>query len=207
MNKDEKIEVMFESILAELEKLTKALQNSTNLSNDDSETFKILEAINKLGDKISDQEESIDLGDLERKMESIKEAIESKGNSFIAKEKHHHYFWFFPDLKEWFGMISRAKFTWFLAVILVISLGFNYYFGKDYQSIQDANNKYDYLKFSDQPISTKELDSLWQDENWRGEKMEFLESERDKAFTEEEKEKRLEELRKELHNLEREEPK
>ena len=207
MNKVEKIEVMFESILAELEKLTKALKDSSSHMDDSDDGLKILDAINELQDKLTAQKVSVDLGDLEQKFETIRKDIESKGSSFVTKEKHHHYFWFFPDLKEWFSMISKAKLIWFIAIVLAVSLGLNYYFGKDYQSLRNTTNKYDLLKFSDQPISIQELDSLWKDEQWRKEKLEFIEAEREKALFDTEKKQRLEELRNELNNLEEEEKK
>jgi len=202
MNREEKIEIMFESILSELEKISNSLKDSQPDEIQENHSHEINNLVEKLQEQMANLKVTPDTTDLEQKIESLKSQLGNQGGSFVTKEKHHHYFWFFPDIKGWLTLINKAKVTWFFGVVLVISLGLNYYLGKDFRSLQETQDKYEYLKFSKDPFSIPELDSMWRNDDWRNEIINFVESERAKVTSQEEKRKRLEKLRKELDSLE-----
>lgn len=184
MKREEKIEVMFESILVELEKLSKAKPSSDAESKDKSISDPIQESVSDemldLLKSINDRMRNLDLNaeyfeSLESRIEDLPSRLHPQNTITQSKKDHHHYFWFFPDLKGWLTLIKKGKVTWVLGILLIASLSVNYYLGKDYNSLKEQDQKYNYLKFSNDKVSPTELDSLWEIKSYREEKLALIE--------------------------------
>ncbi|XOV94600.1 MAG: hypothetical protein ACFHWX_07830 [Bacteroidota bacterium] len=174
MKKEEKIEVMFESILLEMEKISKSISNnkfedvineSVIEESSTDQIFDQLEGINKRLDRLNIKKDN--LGSIDAKLHDIKWRIENAEHIPKSKSESFHYIWFFPDLKGWLTLINKGKVAWISVVLLLLSMGLNYYMGKDYFFLKGQNSKYKYLKYSHYDIPLSELDSLWEIERYR----------------------------------------
>ena len=181
MKKEEKIEVMFESILLEMEKISKSISNKNFEEKiedsviDESSTDQIydqLESVNKRIDKLNVMADH--LGPINANLHDIKWRIENAEHIPKGKRESFHYIWFFPDLKGWLSLIKRGTVAWLSIALLILSVGINYYLGKDYFYLKEQDSKYQYLKLSGDKIPLDELDSLWNIKSFRDSKLAFI---------------------------------
>ena len=145
--KDEQLEIWFEAIETQLKEIQKKLAASSAAGADHQQVQVALdEFISKLKNiKVSVPQQ--DLGPLTAKLDNLLSEAKRISQPIKAEiVRTEHYFFFFPDLKDWLARMKRAKFVWILAVLLTLSVIGNFYLGSNYGQLKDSDYKYRYLK-------------------------------------------------------------
>ncbi|XOV92101.1 MAG: hypothetical protein ACFHWX_18070 [Bacteroidota bacterium] len=168
MKKEEKIEVMFESILLELEKITKNI-SSKKLEDDiedavieESSTDQIYDQLNEIKQRIGSINIGISqVGQINGRIDDLKRMLSHPEYVQKNQSETHHYFWFFPDLKGWISLIKRGSVAWIAVLMLILSGALNYYMGKEWFHLKGQDTKYEYLRIKGDTETITTLDSLW----------------------------------------------
>lgn len=104
---------------------------------------------------------SAELQEIKKQITGIRNDLNNTQSPSAAVQKHH-YFWFFPDMKEWLNTLRRGKFVvllslFSLALLTVILLNY-----PDYKGYQEGYYKYQYLfHASEDSESLKRYDEEW----------------------------------------------
>jgi len=139
---EEKIKLMLESIITDVELIEK---NTRGL--DVKALKKELKAISqKAGASVPNR---TGLEALEQKVTDIQNSL-TGSTGFSKQVNNHHYFWFFPDLKEWLQLARRGLPLMVLAIISLLLAGFMAFKYTDYQTYRDNSYKYQYLYYASQ---------------------------------------------------------
>jgi len=92
-----------------------------------------------------------------------------------AAVQKHHYLWFFPDLKEWIGILRRGKFVVLLSLLSLALLTVILLRYPDYKDYLESYYKYQYLFYaSDDAESLKKYDQEWDVDSVRLIRMEWV---------------------------------
>ncbi len=177
MTREEKIEVMFESILLELEKITNALgkgsigkvQNPGSLLEN-----KFDDLLLKLG-AIKIPVYKPDLNPIQKKLDEIMETL-TNGNVESIHAKNLR----FPS---WFFRTRSNKIGWMFGLLFLASIGFNYYMAKDFDRFRQNHFKYLFIYHSGNKEYLQELDSLWQIDSQREQRLQFIKDNQTNEFT------------------------
>lgn len=201
--KDEQLEIWFEAIETQLKEIQKKLATAPAAGADQQQVQVALdEFINKLKNiKVSVPQQ--DLGPLAAKLDDLLNVTMRISQPIKAEiVRTEHYFFFFPDLKDWLARMKRAKFVWILAVLLTLSVIGNFYLGSNYGQLKDSDYKYRYLKSFGGNGVKDTINRL--DRSWPNIETKFI-----KAIEEQEaitnttvnKQQRIQDLQKELDSL------
>jgi len=163
MKQEEKIEVMLEAIFKSLEQISKKLEREPGGEElagikEDLEDF-----TNKLAQIPAPNRRELNI--LNEKLNTLIERSAYQKSPYTSSEervKHHHYFWFFPDVKEWLMMVRSSSIGWVLGGVLLLSVGLNWYLGKDYYRFRESDLKYQFIKHAGNEDYIWDLDSAWQ---------------------------------------------
>ncbi len=203
MKQEEKIEVMLEAIFKSLEQISKKLDQGGVA--DSEELVEMKESFERLAEKLGNApgpSASRELSTLDKKLNVLIERGAYQPSSNQGEEKHHHYLWFFPDLKGWLQMVQSSRVAWILGMLLIISVGFNLYIGKDYFRYQESDQKYQFMKHTGNLDYVHELDSIWEIDSLRKAWMEFSAEEEAVLQAEVQNQRKKMDLRRQLDSLE-----
>jgi hypothetical protein len=163
MTKEEKIEIMFESILSELEKIDKHLIDKKPgiVQNDASDpTGELKMLIDKLGSiKIPFNNHAT--SQVIEKLDKLLSIVSSSVDSQIIKERNHLKSGSTLTLKKSSFGFNIKRLTRLIIILLIGSFGLNIYMYKDYQHYRQSHQKYMFLYYSGNQKYLSELDSLW----------------------------------------------
>jgi hypothetical protein len=201
---DEKLEVWFESIESQLNEIRKkqSLEYSEEVHKKTQGLFDDF-IIKIRGIKLNLPPQ--DFSQINQKIDSV--LLEAKRSSQpmpMTHVKTEHYFLFFPDLKNWFYLLKRAKFIWLLTVILSGSLYFNWHFYKDHDRFETSDLKLRYMRYQGSiPLVSilTEIDSSWSEPKFRSDAINFIKSYESTILQEKEKQNRITEMEKQLKTL------
>ena len=203
MKQEEKIEVMLEEIFKSLEDISKKVGSGGGGGGEDlaelKQRFDTL--ITKLGN-VTTPITGRGLTSLDQKLNVLIERSAYHQPSDPGEVKHHHYLWFFPDMKSWLGMVQSSRIAWVLGVSLAISIGFNYFIGKDYSKYQESDLKYQYIKLSGNLDYIHDLDSVWRIDSLREARIKYVMEEEAILQAEVQNHRKKMELRRQLDSLE-----
>jgi hypothetical protein len=163
MTKEEKIEIMFESILSELEKIDKHLidKKPRIIQNDTGDpTGELKMLIDKLGSikiPFNNHASSQVIEKLDKLLSIVNLSIDGQGN----KEKNHQKTRSTVTLKKSFFGFNIKRLTRVIIILLFGSFGLNIFMLKDYQHYRQSHQKYMFLYYSGNQQYLSELDSLW----------------------------------------------
>ena len=203
MKQEEKIEVMLEEIFKSLEDISKKVDAGRGGGGEDlaelKQRFDTL--ITKLGN-VTMPITGRGLSSLDQKLNVLIERSAYHQPSESGGVKHHHYLWFFPDIKEWLGMVRSSGVAWVLGTFLLLSIGINYLMGRDYLKYQESDLKYQYIKLSGNLDYIHDLDSAWQIDSLREARIKYVMEEEAILQAEVQNHRKKMELRRQLDSLE-----
>ncbi len=203
MKQEEKIEVMLEAIFKSLEQISKKLDQGG--SADREELVEMKESFERLAEKLGNApgpSASRELSTLDKKLNVLIERRAYQPSSNQGEEKHHHYLWFFPDIKGWLQMVQSSRVAWILGMLLIISVGFNLYIGKDYSRYQKSDQKYQFMKHTGNLDYVHDLDSAWEIDSLRKAWIQFSTEEEAVLRAEVQNQRKKMDLRRQLDSLE-----
>ena len=145
---------------------------------------------------------SRELSTLDKKLNVLIERGAYQQPSNQGEEKHHHYLWFFPDIKGWLQMVQSSRVAWILGMLLIILVGFNLYIGKDYFRYQESDQKYQFIKHTGNLDYVHELDSAWKLDSLREARIRYVREEEAILQAEVQNHRKKRELRRQLDSLE-----
>ena len=170
MTIEEKIEVMFESILLELERITKALGkgNIGKVQNSESTLEqKFDNLLLKLG-ALKIPVYKPDLNPIQKKLDEIMESLTHGSDESI---KHFQN----QKIRHWFFRTRPNKIAWIFSLLFLASLSFNYYLVKDYDRYKQSHLKYRLIYYSGNEEYLHEIDSIWKIDSLRRQRIRFIE--------------------------------
>ena len=203
MTREEKIEIMFESILSEMEKISKLLgsTNPKKVQNDQSilvQKFDILiQKLNSLKIPLYKP----DLGPVHNKLDVIMTHLKGPIENDNGKVLNHQNGQFFPTFIRWLNKAISSKMSRAFIVLLLSSLGFNYYLVRDYDEYKQSHLKYMFIYYSGNENYLRELDSIWRIDSLRQRRLGFIERRKVELATVQNLDQNIRELHKGLDSL------
>ena len=170
MTREEKIEVMFESILLELERITKALGkgNIGKVQNSESTLEqKFDNLLLKLG-ALKIPVYKPDLNPIQKKLDTIMESLTNGTDRPIKYPQNQ-------KISHWFFRTHTNKIAWIFSLLFLASLSFNYYLVKDYDLYKQSHLKYRLIYYSGNKKYLHEIDSIWKIDSLRQQRLRFIE--------------------------------
>ena len=170
MTREEKIEIMFESILSEVERVGKLLEGK-DLQKVQNGSESVKEKIDNLSDRILNiripvpQSNTVPiLNKLDELSQQLKSTQPSSGGSNSTPQIG-------LNLGSNFGKVFIAG-----LVLFLVSLGANIYYFARVPSLQETSQKYQFIYHSGNAEYLERLDSLWQIDSVRNEYIEFIDN-------------------------------
>ncbi len=99
-------------------------------------------------------------------------------------------------------MMRSSAIVWVLGALLILSMGFNYYMGKDYVDLVENDWKYRFIYHTGNQKFLHELDSIWRIDSLREKRKRLVQDLEAQIMTDRERENKVQELRRELDSLE-----
>jgi hypothetical protein len=163
MTREEKIEIMFESILSELEKIDKHLidkkpgiiQNDT--SDPNSELKMLIDKLGSIKIPFNNPASSQVIEKLDKLLSIVSSSIDCQR----IKENIRQKTGYDVTLKKSFFGLNIKRLTRVIIILLFGSFGLNIYMFKDYKRYRQSHQKYMFLYYSGNQQYLSELDSLW----------------------------------------------
>ena len=169
MTIEEKIEVMFESILSEMENISKKL-GGTDLGKLQSGSSGLKQKFDALSEKILNLKIPLnkpDLNPIHEKLDAIVKQLKTSktvlGPGDLGSQ-HRSLFAF-----------RRSGIILIIIVLFSGSLGLNFYLADDYDQYKEGYQKYQFIYYSGNKEYLDELDSLWRIESIRSDYLQFVE--------------------------------
>ena len=170
MTREEKIEIMFESILSEVERVVKLLEGK-DLQKVQNGSGSVEEKIDNLSERILNIRIPVpqsDTGPILNKLDELSKQLKptqpgSNGSSSTSPKG--------LNLKSNTGRVFLAG-----LVLFLVSLGANIYYFMRVPSLEEISQKYQFIYHSGNTEYLDLLDSLWQIDSLRNEYIEFIEN-------------------------------
>ncbi len=170
MTREEKIEIMFESILSEVERVGKLLEGK-DLQKVQNGSQSLEEKIDTLSEKILNIRIPVpqsDTGPILKRLDELSQLLKttqpgSNGIDTVSQKG--------LNLGSNFGKVFFAG-----LVIFLISIGANIYYFVNVPSLQETSQKYQFIYHSGNAEYLDRLDSLWQIDSIRNQYIEFIDN-------------------------------
>ncbi|XOV91521.1 MAG: hypothetical protein ACFHWX_15065 [Bacteroidota bacterium] len=170
MTREEKIEIMFESILSEVERVGKLLEGK-DLQKVQNGSQSLEEKIDNLSERILNIRIPVPKSDTRpilKKLDELSQQLKptqpgSNGNSSASQKS--------LNLRSNIGKVFLAG-----LVLFLVSLGANIYYFVSVPSLQETSQKYQFIYHSGNAEYLDRLDSLWQIDSVRNEYIEFVDN-------------------------------
>ncbi len=159
MTREEKIEIMFESILAEIEKVSKDLEsgNHQKVQDGSSNLEEKIETLSKRILNLKIPMPRLDLTPILDRLDNLPTHIDNNPTVRSSSDKG-------SSLRPVIDRISRifsTPFTLIIVVILFASLATNIYLARRNLQIGESHDKYQFIYYSGNQEYLDQLDSLW----------------------------------------------
>ncbi len=179
MTREEKVDIMQEAILAEIGKLQKKVdglhhgkvQNDTGSSSE--ELGELRELIVKLG-SVKIPVYKPELSNVNDKLDRILNLLNSKNNGPENRKVNKQKSGSATALKKTSILFNSKWLNWILIILLLGSLAFNFFIFHDYSLFRQSHLKYEFLYYSGNEEYLSELDSLWQIDSLRKQRISFI---------------------------------
>ena len=177
MTREEKIEIMFESILSEMEKISKLL-GSTNPKKVQNDQSVLVQKFDTLIQKLNSLKIPVykpDLGPVHKKLDAIVNHLMGSIENVNVGVLNNQNGQFFPTFRRWLKKAFSSKMSRAFIVLLLSSLGFNFYLVRDYDVYKQSHLKYMFIYYSGNENYLHELDSIWRIDSVRQRRLRFIE--------------------------------
>ncbi len=170
MTREEKIEIMFESILSEVERVGKLLEGK-DLQKVQNGSQTLEEKIDNLSERILNIRIPVPQSDVTpilNKLDEMSQLLKAPrpGSTGVYSPSQKSL-----NLKSKVGRIFLAGLVFFL-----VSLGANIYYFVSVPSLKETSQKYQFIYHSGNTEYLERLDSLWQIDSVRNEYIEFIDN-------------------------------
>ncbi|MEQ9218916.1 MAG: hypothetical protein RLO17_12790 [Cyclobacteriaceae bacterium] len=170
MTREEKIEIMFESILSEVERVGKLLEGK-DLQKVQNGSQSVEEKIDTLSEKILNIRIPVPQSDtvaILNKLDELSRLVQTQSSIPNSGGETHSKF---LNLKGNFGKVFLAG-----LVLFLVSLGANIYYFVRVPSLQETSQKYRFIYHSGNAGYLDRLDSLWRIDSVRNQYIEFIDN-------------------------------
>ncbi|MDA0195867.1 MAG: hypothetical protein O2951_12610 [Bacteroidetes bacterium] len=176
MTREEKVEVIFESILSEIERISDTIKSGDNgkVKNDFSHLDQKLEGFLKKLSSAKLNIQQLNLTPFDKKLDVTIDNLNNNVSNTSAADNIIGAKASNSKLNHILTHSLTRKLRYIIVVILILSLGANYYLTVRHNIYKKGHEKYEFLYHSGNSKYLQELDSIWEIDSLRNDRIHFI---------------------------------